>query len=197
MSVTYVLTLLAAAKGILGRYLDMLTDDVLKREFQIDSLADRLKISLEIARYKESTRDSHQNRPYHFNCQNDIRRHYRRVVKPCPSQCCGLNAYTDRLSTERSSRLPESLCAVLMMEDLEKSLGSVKELPLDFYLDDHTVYKDSHNREIIIPAYMNVGIQALRGMDLNNCQYGCQFGFQVSYRLYLFPREFSVVLHAS
>jgi hypothetical protein len=69
----------------------------------------------------------------------------------------------------------------------------VPEIPDDFRLDDHTVYKDVYNREIIVPAYLTIGVQALRGMDTNNCCFGCDFGFQLRLKTEGLPRIASEV----
>ena len=49
--------------------------------------------------------------------------------------------------------------------------------------------QDSVNREIIVPAYLTLGVHALRGMDTDNCCYGCDFGFQVVSPLSFFPQS--------
>jgi hypothetical protein len=68
---------------------------------------------------------------------------------------------------------------VMMMEDMEAALADVADIPPDFGLLDNTVYKDSANREVIVPAYLTLGVHALRGMNTETCEFGCDFGFQV------------------
>ncbi len=42
--------------------------------------------------------------------------------------------------------------------------------------------------ELIVPAYLTVGIHALRGMDTTNCVFGCAFGFQLRIKTEGLPR---------
>ena len=88
----------------------------------------------------------------------------------------------------RCAVLPESLASVMMMEDMEAALEEVADIPDDFDLLDNTVYKDSANREVIVPAYLTIGVHALRGMNTDACEFGCDFGFQLRLKTAGLPR---------
>ena len=90
-----------------------------------------------------------------------------------------------RLNLFHYPPLPPSLKAALFQRELESQLAHLPLVEEGVELLDHTVYRNPtciDGPTVIVPAYMEIRITALKNMNVNHLHYGIHLTFDLSLR---------------